>query len=307
MGVVSIETIDRETVQDAWIGGQRTDNTKAAYRRDTDEFFAWCDTHGYDPLRIGRAELDRYRGWLTHHRRRGGPVAPSTLGRKLTALSSFYTYAVVDLEILGRSPMARVKRPERDDQTVTVAMDLAETRRFLAAAHETGLMPGALMHVMVCTGVRVSEACAARTTDLGMERGHRVLSVHRKGGRRQKLPLVADAWDSLDAYLGDRTGPLFLADRVPLYRQAVYCLVREVADRAGITHKRITPHSLRHTAATLALDGDPEQGVSPAGLRRVQTMLGHRDPRTTNRYDQTRYTIDNSAVHVLGSIVTRKP
>lgn len=305
--MVDVEAIDRDAVQDAWIGGQRAENTKAAYRRDTDEFFAWCDTHGYDPLRIGRAELDRYRGWLTHHRRRGGPVASSTLGRKLTALSSFYTYAVVDLEVLDRSPMARVKRPERDEQTATVAMDLAETHRFLAAAQALGPMPAALMHVMVCTGVRVSEACAARTTDLGVERGHRVLSVHRKGGRRQKLPLVPAAWDHLTAYLGARTGPLFLSDRVPLYRQAVYCLVRDVADLAGIEHKHITPHSLRHTAATLALDGDPEQGVSPAGLRRVQTMLGHRDPRTTNRYDQTRYTIDNSAVHVLGSIVTRNP
>lgn len=298
-----VEAIDRGAVQDAWIGGQRAENTKAAYRRDTDEFFAWCDDHGYDPMRVGRAELDRYRGWLTHHRRRSGPVAASTLARKLTALSSFFTYAVVDLEVLGRSPMARVKRPDRDDQTTTVAMDLAETRRFLSAAHELGPMPGALVHLMLCTGVRVSEACAARTTDLGVERGHHVLSVHRKGGNRQKLPLVPAAWDSLDAYLAGRVGPLFLADRVPLYRQAVYCLVRDVAARAGIEHKNITPHSLRHTAATLALDGDPEQGVSPAGLRRVQTMLGHRDPRTTNRYDQTRYSIDNSAVHVLGSIV----
>ncbi len=299
-------TASREAVQDGWIGGQRSPHTKAAYRRDTDEYFAWCDSHGYDPLNLGRIEVDRYRGWLTHHRRRGGPVAKSTLARKLTSLSSFYTYAVVDAEVMGRSPMARVKRPEPDDQTVTVAMDLDEARRFLTAARELGPMPDALMHVMVCTGVRVSEACAARTADLGVERGHHVLSVTRKGGRRQKLPLVPAAWEPLSAYLGDRTGALFLADRVPLYRQAAYCVVRDVAALAGID-KHITPHSLRHTAATLALDGDPGQDVSPAGLRRVQTMLGHRDPRTTNRYDQTRYSIDNSAVHVLGSIVTRSP
>lgn len=295
--VVTTEQSDLRSVQDAWIGGQRSDNTKAAYRRDTDEFFDWCGSHGYDPLGATRVELDRYRGWLTHHRRRGGPVSQSTLGRKLTSLSSFYTYAVVDLEILGRSPMSRVKRPDTEDGSRTDGMDLTEANRFLAAADAAGELEAALLRVMLSTGIRAFEACGANTSDLGMDRGHRVLTVVRKGRRRQKLPVVPLAWAALDAYLGGRAGALFRSKRARMYRQEVYRLVREVAASAGIHEKHITPHSLRHTAITLALD----EGVP---LRLVQEMAGHRDPRTTIRYDRSREAIDKSPVHVLGRVLS---
>lgn len=287
------EPVTPAAVQDAWLGAQKSPNTKAAYRRDTDEWFAWCDRHGYDPLTIRRVEVDRFRGWLRNPRRPGGPVSESTLARKLTSLSSFYGYAVHDLELLDRSPVKRVKRPVSNDQSSTAGMELPEALRFLAAAREAGPLPAALLHMMLSTGVRVSEACGATTDDLSVDRGHRVLTVTRKGGKRQRLPLVPDAWAALDAYLDGRTGPLFLSKRVPLYRQEAYRIVRDIATKAGISDKHVTPHSLRHTAITLALDA----GVP---LRLVQEMAGHRDPRTTIRYDRTREAIDKSPVHILG-------
>lgn len=272
-------------------------NTVAAYRRDTDEWFEWCDGHGYDPLAVTRIEVDRFRGWLTHHRRRGGRVSEATLARKLTSLSSFYRYVVDELDLMPRSPMRNVKRPPREDESLTAGLDLDEAQRLLAFAEKDGPLPHALIHVMLSTGVRVSEACGATTDDLGMDRGYHVLTVLRKGGKRQRLPLVPAAWDTLGAYLDGRTGPLFLATRVPLYRQEAYRIVLRVATAARIEEKRITPHSLRHTAATLALDA----GVP---LRLVQEMLGHRDPRTTTRYDRSRQAIDSSPVHVLGELLT---
>src|SRR4051794_32029621 len=116
---------------DAWIGAQRSDNTKTAYRRDVAEWFEWCDGHGYDVFGVTRIQVDRYRGWLKHHRRHGGAVSDATLGRKLTSLSSFYTYVVEDKELLGRNPVARVKRPPREDESLTAGLELEEAQRFL--------------------------------------------------------------------------------------------------------------------------------------------------------------------------------
>ena len=68
-------------------------------------------------------------------------------------------------------------------------------------------------------------------------------------------------------------------------------IVRRLAKAAGIT-KTISPHSLRHTAVTLALDS----GVS---LRDVQDLARHADPRTTRRYDRARGALDRHATYEL--------
>jgi integrase/recombinase XerD len=132
-----------------------------------------------------------------------------------------------------------------------------------------------------------------------MDRDHHVLAVRLKGGRRQRLPLVPTAWDALQVNLdGRRSGALFLAQRVPLYRQEAYRIVRRVAAAADIPEKHITPHGLRRTAATILLDA----GES---TRAVQHMLGHRDPKTTMLYDGGRLDIDDSPVHTLGELLER--
>ena len=64
--------------------------------------------------------------------------------------------------------------------------------------------------------------------------------------------------------------------------------------RAADMTKHISPHSLRHTAVTLALDA----GVP---LRDVQDMAGHADPRTTRRYDRARKSLDRHATYALAS------
>lgn len=80
-----------------------------------------------------------------------------------------------------------------------------------------------------------------------------------------------------------------------LDRSAAARIVRRLAKCAGI-NKRISPHSLRHSYITAALDA----GVP---LRDVQIAARHADPRTTTRYDRARNNLDRHASYVVTAFV----
>lgn len=78
-----------------------------------------------------------------------------------------------------------------------------------------------------------------------------------------------------------------------LDRHAATRIVRRLAKGAGI-EKRVTPHSLRHSFITAALDA----GVP---LRDVQEAASHADLRTTMRYDRARGSLDRHATYIVGT------
>ena len=104
----------------------------------------------------------------------------------------------------------------------------------------------------------------------------------RKGVKHATIPLAPRTSRAIDLYVGERaTGPIFLgAKGGRMDRYAADGTVKHLARRAGIT-KRISPHCLRHSFVTDALDA----GVA---LRDVQEAASHTDPRTTMRYDRRR-------------------
>ncbi|MBW3648465.1 MAG: tyrosine-type recombinase/integrase, partial [Actinobacteria bacterium] len=132
---------------------------------------------------------------------------------------------------------------------------------------------------------------------LGLERGHRTLLVHRKGGKTVTIPLAPRTARAVDLAIGDRLdGPIFLDSLGRrLRRDAAARMVRRLAKQAGIT-KRIGPHSLRHSFITAALDA----GVP---LRDVQEAASHADPRTTMRYDRARQSLDRLATYIVAAFV----
>jgi hypothetical protein len=146
-----------------------------------------------------------------------------------------------------------------------LGLDREETVRFLAAAQAASARDHALACLLTLNGLRVSEACAANVADLGVERAHRVLALLGKGDQRMSVPLAPRTVRAIDAALGGRAdGPLLVSNSGGrLDRHDAARIVARLARRAGLA-KHITPHSLRHTIVTLALDA----GVS---LRDVQT------------------------------------
>lgn len=273
-----------------WQLAQNSGHTLEAYTRDLTRFCSWLDLLDMDLLRVHRVHLDGYRHSLTG--------APSTVARTLASLSSFYRYALTE-DLVGRNPVETVSRPAVDaDHSSTQGMNRAQAKALLAAAHRDGPRSDALISLLMFTGIRISEALQASTFDYGHDAGHRTLNISRKGGKRAKVAVPAPAVVALNLYLGTTgadvvlsqgTGrPLFTTSTgKPWHRSEAFRTVQRLARRAGI-EGRISPHSLRHSFATIAL----ENGVA---LHDLQDSMGHADPRTTRRYDRARHNLAKSA------------
>jgi integrase/recombinase XerD len=269
-------------------------STRAAYAHDMRHWFGFCADHGLDPLRARREHVDGYARHLIEVEGR----SPSTTARRLAALSGFYQRAV-DEEAVATNPVRRVRRPKVGTDSPSTGLTRDELSALIEAAQDDGAPRMALVLLLALNGLRVSEALGTDVGDLGTERGHRTLRVHRKGGRYATIPLAPKTAMAIDAMLDGRTeGPLFITRTGQrMTRSGAWQVLRKLARRAlpQKAHK-VSPHSLRHTFVTLALDA----GVP---LHVVQDNAGHADPRTTRRYDRARHNLDKHATYTLEGLV----
>ena len=296
-----------ELLAAAWLASLRASRTRRAYAADVRGWLGWLTERGTDVLDAGRVHVDL---WAAGQQDRG--AESSTVRRRLSALSSFYRYCAAH-DLVDRIPTAGVARPMVDpDYTATIGLDRDQARALIAAADADrspqALRTAAVIRLLLHNGLRVDEACAADVTDLGTDAGHRVLRVTRKGARRAKVPLAPATVAALDAYLADRArrgglgdarqlaGPLLATASGGRLRQGhLWDLVRRLARDAGIqAWDQLSPHCLRHSAITFALDAG-------ASLRDVQDYAGHKDPRTTRRYDHARDSLDRNAAYAVAA------
>jgi integrase/recombinase XerD len=281
-----------ELLARAFLMSFSSERTRAAYEHDLRDWFGWCAVHDLAVLGARRPHVELYARHLEQDR----GLSPATVARRLSTLSGYYRYIVMEGG-LDRSPLEHVGRPRVANESPTLGLELAEASAILDAAAGAGPRDEALVCLLLFNGLRVTEACSITIGDLDTVRGHRTLTVRAKGGRRRQHALAPRTAAAIDAcVVGRSEGTILLAnDGAPLDRFDATRIVRRLARRAGIT-KRISPHSLRHTAATLALDA----GVS---LRDVQDLMGHADPRTTRRYDRARNALERHATYRLSSYI----
>jgi integrase/recombinase XerD len=240
--------------------------TREAYALDLRQFTTWCRARSLNLFAVRRPDIESFARDLEARGR-----ARATVTRRLSTIAGFYKYAVEE-ELLDHSPAAHVRRPRVDYESHATGLDRNELGALLVAA---GLGPPAehaLISLLALNGLRVSEATSADIEHLGLERGHRTLTITRKGGKVVTIPLAPRTARAIDLAIGERTGgPVFLAaDGRRLDRHGAGRIVRKAARRAGIA-KAVTPHTLRHAFITAALDA----GVP---LRDVQEP-----PRTPTR------------------------
>lgn len=271
-----------------WLESKNSQHTREAYERDMKQWLKFCDEANVDPLQALRAHADIWRNRGAGY----ADPAPASVARRLSAVSSWYTYLVQE-DILDKSPLAHVARPAVSDESSTRGLSRDEARAVCEAARESGGWDEVVTKLLLFTGARESEIVLADVEDLGFEDGHRTLDVTRKGGKVQRLAIDLAAADPLEQYLGGReSGPLIVGrDGQRISPDQVFRTVRRVARIAGIPDPDgITPHSLRHTFATLSMDA----GVD---LRQIQKDMGHADPKTTIRYDRARRRLRDAATY----------
>ena len=263
--------------------------TREAYALDLRQFTTWCRARSLGLFAVRRADIETFARELEDRGR-----ARAAVTRRLCTIAGFSRYAVEE-ELLDHSPAAHVRRPRVDYESHAAALDRNELGALLVAA---GLGPPAehaLISLLALNGQRVSEATGADIDHLGVERGHRTLTITRKGGKVVTIPLAPRTARAIDLAVGERVeGPMFIApDGRRLDRHGAARAVRRAARRAGIT-KPVGPRTLRHAFITAALDA----GVPP---RDVQGAASHADPRTTIRYDRARGSLDRHATYIVAA------
>jgi integrase/recombinase XerD len=303
-----------EQVTEAWLANRRLSaHTRSAYRRDVAAWLAWCSARGIEPLKATFLDVNAYARALESavDPRSGRPLAPATVARKLSGLSSWYDF-LAKLRAVDANPVGGADRPYVSrDHSATVGLTPAEGDALLAAADADG-GPSAARHraalaLLADLGLRVGELCSLDIADVGHERGHRSVRFVGKGGRPRRRALTAGAAAALDLYLAGRAaaagttadrldGPLLVTTSgARIDRHSVFRLVRRLARQAGIPGwAKLSPHSLRHAFATTAR----AEGVP---LEDVQDAMGHADPRTTRRYDRDRHNLDRDPAYTIAA------
>ncbi len=149
--------------------------TREAYALDLRQFTTWCRARSLALFAVRRADIESFARELEAWGR-------ATVTRRLCTIAGSCKYAVEE-ELIDHSPAAHVRRPRVDYESRAVALDRNELGALLAAA---GLGPPAehaLISLLALNGLQVSEASGADIEHLGPERGHRTLTVTRKGAR----------------------------------------------------------------------------------------------------------------------------
>ena len=266
-------------------------NTRLVYQQDLRQFASWCHNQDLDLLAVRRIHIELFARWLEHK-----GAAPATIGRRLSTVTGFYRYCVEE-ELLTRSPAVNVRRPRLRQESTMNGLDRNELGAFVVQVGLSGARDHALACLLALNGLRVSEALNTDVDDVGLERGHHTLRVNRKGGKIVIIPLAPRTARTVYLAIGERSeGPIFVTDTGDrMNRHQAARVVRRLARHAGID-KRISPHSLRHSFITAALDA----GVL---LRDVQEAASHADPRTTMRYDRARRSLDRHATYIVATFV----
>ena len=286
---------------DAWLDRQASPHTRKAYERDLREWIGWCHVTHVHPLKARMMDTDK---WLAYQRDLG--MARRSIARRLSAVASWYSYLIANTAsdhepLITYNPAITDARPKVDrDASPTVGLSRAEADRLIRAADADGLRSSAIIRFMLTNAARCDTICTADITHLGHDRGHRIITIPVKGGKVKRDPIPPPTARAIDAYLASRgnpdAGPLFATKTGRhLAEPYLFRLVRRLARQAALpAADRLSPHSLRHTAITEALEATHD-------LRKAQDLAGHADPRTTRLYDLRRGELDGHAAYVLAT------
>jgi integrase/recombinase XerC len=263
-------------------------HTRDAYQRDLGQFTHFLHTRDPDsgpwtPDRINRSVVRGFLGYL-----HDAGYSRKTIARRFAALRSFFGYLIRN-GMTGNNPLAFLSAP-RCDRHLPRFLDHQQMERLLNLPDRsapTGIRDAAILEMFYSAGMRLSELVGLDMRSIDLNEGR--IRVTGKGDRERIAPLGGQALVALKAYLSIRpsliaqsanprsdTGALFLNSKGRrLSGRVIQNMLSEYGRRMG--QEALSPHMLRHTAATHLLDAG-------ADLLSVKELLGHQRLSTTQIY-----------------------
>ena len=252
-------------------------------------FVDWATEHGAESHADFTSELlEAYRRSLFHHRnaRTDKPLKFATQASYLVAVKHWIGW-LVEEGWLETNPAEKLQLPKEEHRLPSSYLTLDEVETLLGIVDlstPSGLRDRAILETLYSTGMRRSELIALNLDDIDFERGL-VIIRQGKGRKDRVVPIGKRALQWIEKYLadgrpaltGEDTDTLFPTTRGNrIHPVTLSSLVRSYLDAAGID-RRGSCHMLRHTTATLMLEGG-------ADLRSIQSLLGHESLNTTQIY-----------------------
>lgn len=258
-----------------------TPNTLDAYVKDLQKLLNYYTDHGIDFRTVTLEQLDQFAGSLMDRK-----VQARSIARILSGVRSFYKFLVLEKE-LATDPTELLENPQIGKHLPEV-LSLEEIDSIIQAidiSRKEGVRDRAIIEMLYGCGLRISELCGLKISNLFLEEGY--IRVHGKGRKDRLVPIGEHAimrlreWftarQDITAKPGEEDFVFISAKRGSrVSRISLFVYIKQYAEKAGI-HKNISPHTFRHSFATHLLEGG-------ANLRAIQAMLGHEDISTTEIY-----------------------
>ena len=255
-------------------------NTLDAYMTDLQKLLHFLEEENIEIPDVTPNDLQRFAAGLHDI-----GIHPRSQARILSGIKSFFhclviaDYREADPSELLEGPKIGFRLPE--------VLTVEEIDRIISTVDmekKEGQRNRAILETLYSCGLRVSELCNLKISDLYFEEGF--IKVEGKGSKQRLVPISPRAIKEIKYWFADRNlGKLkkgyedyvFLARwGNNISRIMVFHMIKELAEKAGIT-KNISPHTFRHSFATHLLEGG-------ANLRAIQCMLGHESIATTEIY-----------------------
>ena len=275
------DSVLRRYVQYLCLERSYSKNTLDAYRRDLQKLLVFYADNHIDYRTVTLEQLDQFAGQL-----REEGIQARSVARILSGVRSFYRFLTLEKEVeqdpteLLESPQIGKHLPE-----VLSVEEIDSIINVIDVSKPEGVRDRAIIEVLYGCGLRISELCNLRISQLYLE--DKYIRVKGKGSKERLVPIEGVAIDRVREWLVTRMGYkmkpseedyvfVSLTRGSRLSRISLFVYIKDYAERAGIK-KNISPHTFRHSFATHLLEGG-------ANLRAIQMMLGHEDISTTEIY-----------------------
>lgn len=253
-------------------------NTVVAYRRDLLQYGETVATHP----NVSSAEAVH----LHLESLRDLGLGDASIARKFASIRAFHRF-MIEENYASEDPTAAIDSPRRAS-SIPKALTVDQVTSLIESPDETtplGRRDRAILETLYATGCRVTELINIDLHDVDFET--RTALVTGKGNKQRLVPVGTYATNAIHTWLEDRlvirvpgsdSDALFLTVRGNrLSRQTVWRIVEKAGNQAEIDASHLSPHVLRHSAATHMVEGG-------ADLRTVQEILGHVSLSTTQIY-----------------------